>query len=267
MQTYAVMGNPIAHSQSPFIHHAFAEQTQQLIDYFPLLVDLNGLPQALDDFQTRGGKGVNITLPFKQQAFQLVDKVSEKAQRAQAVNTIVFQENGKRFGDITDGVGLVRDLINNLQFVLRNKKILMLGAGGAVRGTLEMLLREQPAKLVIANRTPEKADELASIFSDLGAIEARSFSDLNQCDFDLIINGTSASLQQEIPDLTNVRLTPDTLCYDMMYGKTTPFLDWAEQQGAKTKDGWGMLVEQAAESFYLWRNLRPNTKPLLNPAF
>lgn len=261
MDQYGVMGNPVQHSKSPLIHRLFAEQTKQDLQYIPILVELDGLPDALDQFQASGGKGLNITLPFKHRAFALVDSVSDRALAAEVVNTIVFNEDGTRWGDITDGQGLIQDIIHNHQFSIFNKRVLVLGAGGAVSGVIDPLLNENPLNLVIANRTPNKAFALVENFIADTPLIACGLEDLAGQEFDLVINGTSASLRGEIIDLPSGLLSADAYCYDMVYGKgITPFLDWAHQQGAaRCQDGFGMLVEQAAESFFLWRNVRPDT--------
>jgi len=258
---YAVMGNPIAHSKSPFIHTAFARQTGQLMRYEALLVGLSEFTQAVDDFQARGGKGLNITVPFKPMAWQLADFRSERAERAGAVNTLWFDEQGRRQGDNTDGIGLVRDLSHNHGYRMENQRVLILGAGGAVRGILEPLLQENPAQCVIANRTLAKAQELAHWFP----LTTVSYDDLIHHTFDLIINGTSASLQGERLPLPAGLLAPGGWCYDMMYAAhPTSFMQWGLAQGAaQVLDGLGMLVEQAAEAFYLWRGIKPDTLPVI----
>lgn len=264
---YAVMGNPIVHSQSPFIHQQFAQQTGENLTYQALLVDTEAaaFPQAVQDFQQQGGKGLNITVPFKQAAWQLADCRQPRAEKAGAVNTLWFDEQGKRIGDNTDGVGLVRDLTENHQYALQDKTILILGAGGAVRGVLEPILAAQPARCVIANRTVAKAEQLTGLFPEISSLFACGFEELTNQQFDLIINGTSASLQGQLPALPANLLHADSWIYDMMYAATdTAFMQWGKQQGAaKTLDGLGMLVEQAAEAFYLWRTVRPNTTPII----
>ncbi len=263
LDTYAVFGNPIAHSKSPQIHSAFARQTAQVLRYEARLAELGGFAQALQQFQAEGGKGCNITLPFKPDAFALADQLSVRAQQAGAVNTLWFAQDGRRLGDNTDGVGLVRDLTQNQQFSLAQRDILLLGAGGAVRGVLAPLLELAPARLVIANRTLEKAVALAQLHPD-APLHASAFADLNGQRFDLIINGTSSGLQGEVPPLPAGILRPDGLAYDMFYAKeTTPFMRWAQAQGSAAVDGLGMLVEQAAEAFYLWRGVRPLTQPVI----
>ncbi len=261
---YAVMGNPIQHSKSPRIHALFARQTGQNIEYSAIQVDPGGLEQAIGNFQASGGKGLNITVPFKRTAWELMDELSERARLAGAVNTILFR-NHSRHGDNTDGVGLVRDLRHNHAITLENRDILLLGAGGAARGVLEPLLAERPARLVIANRTPNRAHDLADRFSPLGEVRGCGLAALEGQRFDLIINATAASLAGELPPLPDELLNAGGCCYDMMYGpEPTPFLQWAKAHGAgKTIDGLGMLVEQAAESFFLWRGVRPNTGPVI----
>lgn len=258
---YAVMGNPIAHSKSPQIHAAFAAQTGQDMSYQALLVAEDGFAEAVDKFRQAGGKGLNITVPFKLQAWQLVNQRSERAEAAGAVNTIKFNDDGSMFADNTDGVGMVRDITINHQMTLRDRNVLMLGAGGAVQGVLLPLLAEKPASLIIANRTASKAVELAQRFADRGNIHGCGFDDLKDQRFDVIINGTAASLQGEVPPLHDNIFTSGALAYDMMYAdKPTAFLAWAQQHGAaQCVDGLGMLVEQAAESFTLWRGVRPST--------
>jgi shikimate dehydrogenase len=264
---YAVMGNPIAHSLSPAIHAEFARLTGQGMTYEAILVEPGGLARAIGCFRASGGKGLNITLPFKRQAWALVDSRSERAERAGAVNTIAFDADGRSFGDNTDGPGLVRDLVENLGVGLRSRRVLLLGAGGAVRGVLGPILDEQPAEIVIANRTADKARDLARVFSTSGfaALSGCGLSDLRGRAFDVVINGTSASLRGEIPSLPGSIVAPGGWCYDMVYGaRPTPFMEWATAHGAAgVADGLGMLVEQAAVSFELWRGVRPRTGPVI----
>ncbi len=260
---YAVMGNPISHSKSPRIHALFARQTQQQLEYSAIQVDSGGFTQAVGNFVASGGKGLNITVPFKQEAYALVASRSPRAERAGAVNTIKI-ENKKLFGDTTDGVGLVTDLLHNHGINLREARILLMGAGGAARGVIEALMQQAPAYLLIANRTPDKAVELASVFADLGTLHGSGYEQLAEQQFDVVINATAASLQGEMPDLPDDVLADGACCYDMMYGKVTQFMHWSQFHGAaKVLDGLGMLVEQAAESFYLWRGVRPNTAPVI----
>ena len=262
---YAVFGNPIAHSKSPRIHRLFAAQTGQDIVYNALLVPLHSFARAVADFQALGGRGANVTVPFKQEAWALAAERSPRAQRAGAVNTLIRRDDGGWYGDTTDGVGLVRDLCINHGVELAGRRVLLLGAGGAARGVLEPLLTERPQQLVIANRTLTKAQELAQTFADLGALRASSFDALRSESFDVIINATAAGLHGEVAPLPAGVIAPRGCAYDMMYGDTpTDFVRWAQQQGAaQAYDGLGMLVEQAAESFYLWRGVRPETAPVI----
>ncbi|NMQ20196.1 shikimate dehydrogenase [Candidatus Competibacter phosphatis] len=261
---YAVMGNPIAHSKSPRIHALFAAQTGQNLEYRAILVEADGFAAAARAFRDAGGKGLNVTVPFKQDAWVFADLLSARAERAGAVNTLVFDATGVR-GDNTDGPGLVRDLTGNHGCPLADKKILLLGAGGAARGVLQPLLAERPAQLVIANRTVAKAVELTLRFSDLGRVSGCGFADLAGRRFDLIVNATAAGLHDAVPPLPDGVLATDGWCYDLMYGKEpTAFVRWGWAQGAvHSLDGLGMLVEQAAESFHLWRGVWPETKPVI----
>ncbi len=258
---YAVMGNPIAHSKSPKIHALFAQQTHQLLTYEAILVPLDGFAAAVAEFRASGGKGLNITVPFKQEAWVVDAEHSECAQRAGAVNTLCFRDDGTTLADTTDGVGLVRDFTRNHGITLTAKRVLILGAGGAVRGVLEPILAERPAIVVVANRTVSKAQELARLFSDMGSINGCGFEALADQQFDLVVNGTAASLGGEVPPLPDDLLALNASCYDMMYGAVpTPFQRWATAHGAvQSLDGLGMLVEQAAEAFMLWRGVRPET--------
>ena len=264
MDRYVVFGNPIAHSKSPVLHRLFAEQTGQSMQYDTLLAPLDGFaPCALAFFQE--GRGANVTVPFKEDAYRLANSLTPRAQRAGAVNTLSKQADGSLLGDNTDGAGLVRDLTVNAGFSLKGKRILILGAGGAVRGALEPLLAQGPTSVTIANRTVEKAEMLVELFSDLGPVAASGFDWLRE-PVDLIINATSASLAGELPPIASSLIEPGkTLCYDMMYGKEpTPFCAWAtEHRAGQVMDGLGMLAEQAAEAFYLWRGVRPDTAPAL----
>ena len=266
MDQYAVMGNPIHHSKSPQIHKAFAAQTGELLEYRAIHVELDGFEEAVSQFfaEENNGKGLNITVPFKQQAWELADQLTDRAKRAGAVNTLWKDENNQLWGDTTDGVGLVRDITINNNVSIQGKRVLVLGAGGAVRGILQPLLEQNPEGVVIANRTVSRAEELAELFSDLGPITASGFEQVAGS-FDLIINGTAASLQGDVPPLPESVITGTTVTYDMMYGKElTVFSQWARAKGArKTVDGLGMLVEQAAESFSIWRKVRPATSGLI----
>jgi shikimate dehydrogenase len=264
MPKYAVMGNPIAHSKSPQIHGLFAEQTGQSMSYERILVPEDGFADAVAAFERDGGDGLNITVPFKREAWELVTKRSERAQRAGAVNTIALRE-GERFGDNTDGIGLVRDLRDNHGVSLQDRRILILGAGGAVRGVLPSLLAEDPREIVIANRTVARALSLARDMADLGRVRACGFEDLKGERFDIVINGTSAGLSGELPPLPDDLLREGAACLDMVYADApTVFVEWARAHGAAVAvDGLGMLVEQAAESFQLWRGVRPETGPVI----
>ncbi len=261
---YGVMGNPITHSKSPKIHRLFAEQTKQLLEYSAIHVDSGGFRQAIGNFQASGGKGLNITVPFKQEAFDIADECSERANRAGAVNTLKFEGN-KIIGDNTDGVGLVNDLQHNRNIKIKNKTILVMGAGGATRGVINPLLVEQPTAVFIVNRTVDKAKDLAEIFNDFGNIDAGSYNALDNKTFDIIINATAASLHGELAPLPDGILAPDAVCYDMMYAKEpTLFMDWATKNNAAVvSDGLGMLVEQAAESFSIWRGVRPDSNVVI----
>lgn len=263
--TYAVMGNPITHSLSPQIHAAFAKQTNQRIEYTAIQVDLGGFDQAVGNFFAHGGKGLNVTVPFKQEAWALADELSPEAKRAGAVNTLLMNSDGKLLGRNTDGIGLVRDLLQNHGVSIENKRVLLVGAGGAARGVLQPLLEKKPSALVIVNRTPARAHDLAEAFSELGDVTGAGFDDLADQTFDLIINATAASLHGEIPPLPDTVCAKNCWCYDMMYSaEPTPFVLWGEKQGAsKSVDGLGMLVEQAAESFFHWRGIHPETAPVI----
>lgn len=264
MQYYAVMGNPIAHSKSPLIHTAFAQQFKIKLNYEKILVPSGELASALLVFQNRGGNGVNITLPLKEEAYQLVHQHTQRAVLARAVNTIIFNSPGLWLGDNTDGVGLIRDLLNNRHLSVNSKKLLVIGAGGATRGILAALLAEQPRCLVIANRTLEKAEHLVQEFGALGHLFCCHFEALAEHTFDLVINATSASTKGESLKLP-FSLPKGAICYDLAYGDNAqPFLSWARECGAsQCFDGLGMLVEQAAEAFYGWHGERPDTKPVI----
>lgn len=263
---YAVFGNPIAHSKSPDIHRQFAEQTGQDLSYSKKLVAEDGFEAAANEFFANGGRGLNITVPFKQDAYAYVARTTPRARRAGAVNTLSLEADGTILGDTTDGVGLVSDIVNNLGWEIRHKRVLVLGAGGAVRGVLEPLLEQQPQHIVIANRTVDKALQLSKGFAEFGYLLGCGFDMLGEQQFDLIINGTSAGLQGELPPLPDSLIDANgtTACYDMLYGaEPTPFIQWAAQRGAQVSDGLGMLVGQAAESFVLWRGVRPETAPVI----
>ena len=259
---YAVMGDPVAHSKSPRIHAMFANQFKHNIEYLAIQVDAGGFAQAVEQFRANRGAGLNVTVPYKQEAHALADQLSERAQLAGAVNTLKFDADGRLFGDNTDGAGLAHDLTRNLGLHLRDKRILLLGAGGAVRGVLAPLLKQRPALIVVANRSEWKAKELAEEFAQYGKLEACGLDALKGKRFDLVINGTAASLKGEVPPLPENLFARRALAYDMMYGdKSKPFLDWAALHGAdNVTDGLGMLVEQAAESYLLWHGVRPETR-------
>lgn len=264
MDRYAVIGNPIAHSKSPLIHGLFARQTGQQLTYEALLAPLDDFAGTLRAF-LREGLGANVTVPFKEQAWELVDTRTPAAELAGAVNTIARQADGRLLGDNTDGKGLVRDIQHNAGFSLSGKRVLLVGAGGAARGVIQPLLEAQPAQLCVVNRTVEKAEHLARLFRDLGPISAAGFDWIEE-PVDLIINATSASLDGQLPPISPGLIQPGlTWCYDMMYAsEATIFNRWAAQQGAaRCLDGLGMLVEQAAEAFALWRGVRPETAPVL----
>lgn len=261
---YAVFGNPIQHSKSPSIHRMFAEQTGQDLHYTKQLVEVGTFNASADAFFAQGGRGLNITVPFKQEAYAYAQQLTARAERAGAVNFLAKLSDGRILGDNTDGIGMVHDM-HNLGWQIAAKRVLILGAGGAVRGVLQPLLEEQPAQIVIANRTLAKAEDLAKNFIDLGNVQASSYEQLAGEQFDIVINGTSASLAGELPPLPTGLLREGAYCYDMMYSaEPTVFLQWAQQQGAaQLADGLGMLVGQAAEAFYLWRQIRPEVVPVL----
>lgn len=262
---YAVIGFPVSHSWSPFIHGMFAKQTGQNLSYTRLEVAPEKLATTLDEFFGGGGKGLNVTVPHKQAACLLTRFRTPRAEIAGAVNTIANRDDGL-LGDNTDGAGLLADLTQNLSLILEDTRILVLGAGGASRGVLGPLLDASPAYVEIANRNAERAVELAAEFATLGEVHGCGFDAISaQGTFDLILNATSASLQDTVPPVPPAVVGPTTLCYDMAYGKgDTAFTRWARNAGAgRAETGWGMLVEQAAESFQLWRGVKPQTAPVL----
>ena len=262
---YGVMGYPVSHSRSPVIHRLFALQTNQNIQYELLQVAPDKLETAVRQFQRTGGKGLNITVPHKGEVAKLCDQLSERASTAGAVNTLSFRQ-GEIHGENTDGIGLLRDLAINLGITLEGANILILGAGGATRGIVGPLLEMQPSSLRIANRTLDKAQALADHFSRSGPVSACRFNAVPVTEkYDLMINATSAGLQGEAPPYPAAAISADTFCYDLSYGlKPTPFSIWARENGAENSVmGWGMLVEQAAESFHMWRGVRPDTAPVL----
>ena len=262
---YGVMGYPVSHSRSPVIHRLFALQTNQHIQYELLQVSPDKLETAVRQFQRTGGKGLNVTVPHKSEVAKLCDQLSEPASTAGAVNTLSFRES-EIHGDNTDGIGLLRDLAINQGVTLEGANILILGAGGATRGIVGPLHEMQPSSLRIANRTIDKAQALAEHFSHSGPVSACRFNMVPVSeDYDLIINATSAGVRGETPPYPEAALSERTFCYDLSYGlKPTPFSVWAREHGAaRSVMGWGMLVEQAAESFHIWRGVRPDTAPVL----
>lgn len=256
---YAVIGNPVAHSKSPWIHAQFARQTGQVMEYGAILAPIDGFSRAIAEFRAVGGKGANITLPFKQEAFRLATRASERARAAQAVNTMAF-DGASIFGDNTDGAGLIGDLRRNLGFDPAGKRVLLMGAGGAAQGVVCPLLESRPARLAIANRTAQKARSLAQRFAPAAG---GGYAEFAREQFDLVINATSAGLRDELPAVSAAIFASGALAYEMVYGRDTPFLRLAREAGATASDGFGMLVEQAAESFLLWRGVRPDTASVL----
>lgn len=263
MDQYAIFGHPIKHSKSPFIHTLFAKQTMQQMHYQAIKVPINDFKERLQLFFSEDGKGCNVTVPFKEEAFKFAQQLTERAQLAGAVNTLKLTDDGVIIGDNTDGAGLVLDLKNN-HIDISNHRILLLGSGGAARGVCGSILDEKPAQLVIANRTYSKAQALATNFSKIGNIKACEFQYLSG-EFDLIINATSASLSGELLPINKQLIRPETAIYDMMYSQEpTVFNNWAKEHGARLIiDGLGMLVGQAAESFSIWRGIKPGTKQVL----
>ena len=265
MDRYAVIGNPIAHSKSPEIHAAFARQTGEAIEYTRLLGRLDDFEGDVRRFLAAGGQGLNVTVPFKEQAWRLADELSERAHSAGAVNTLTRLADNRLRGDNTDGVGLVRDLGINHGFRFPAKRVLILGAGGAVRGIVRPLLEERPKRLIIANRTAAKAYSLASGLAGFGPVAGCGLDELEGMSFDLIINGTAAGLSGQLPEIPHSVLARGGWCYDMMYSRqATAFQQWGrDHRAARSLDGLGMLVEQAAESFRLWRGILPETAPVI----
>ncbi|MGO4279897.1 shikimate dehydrogenase [Cupriavidus sp. OV038] len=269
---YVVVGNPVSHSRSPAIHAAFARQTGEAVQYDRLEAPLGAFADTVRRFLAEGGHGFNVTTPFKLEAYDLADRLTPRAEAAGAVNTM-WIEDGLIHGDNTDGVGLVRDIQDNLDVLLEDKRILLLGAGGAAMGAMLPLIECRPARIVVANRTASKASDMLEEFVEAadqynvelwgGGLDALSaLSEEERCD--VVINASSSSLQGEVPPVPDYLLGEGVLAYDMMYGaRPTVFLAYAAQWGARTSDGLGMLVEQAAEAFYNWRGVRPNTVPVL----
>lgn len=258
---YAVVGNPVAHSKSPEIHALFARQTAEAIEYTRILAPLDGFEDTVRRFVREGGRGLNVTVPFKFDAFRLATERTPRAETAGAVNTLRFDGN-QILGDNTDGAGLVADITRNLGIGLADARILMLGAGGAAYGVMLPLLDQKPAVLHIANRTPEKAASLADAFARYGRTSSSGYDTL-EGRYDVIINATSAGLQDTMPDVSATVFGQGSLALDMVYAdKPTAFMQFAAGQGARVRDGFGMLVEQAAESFSVWRGVRPETAPV-----
>ena len=260
---YAVTGNPVAHSKSPWIHTEFARQTHQDMAYERIEAPLDGFARTLDEFRAAGGRGTNVTLPFKQEAFAYVTEASDRARDAGAVNTFKF-DHAHVQGDNTDGVGLVNDIRKNLGWEIKDRRVLLVGAGGAARGVIGPLLALHPRIVAITNRTFSKAEGIALHFAAAGNVKVIAQADLPGHQFDIIINATAASLENKLPMVPCGAFAESSLAYDMMYGRPiTPFLALAQQAGAIVADGLGMLVEQAAEAFLLWHGVRPDTGPVL----
>jgi shikimate dehydrogenase len=261
---YGVIGHPIAHSKSPVIHAQFARQTGQDISYEAFDIPPKALEKRVGALVADGLRGFNVTVPHKEAITEFVDSLEDQAKLAGAVNTVTVQPDGSLRGDNTDGVGLARDLVRNLDIELAGIRILVLGAGGATRGIVPALLEAEPASLRIANRTVERAELLAEQFSDLGHVLACSFDSVGDDSFDLVINATSAGLNGEVPPFPSSIIDRDSFCYDLSYAMhDTPFVAWARQLKPRAVyQGWGMLVEQAAESFRIWRGVRPDTRPV-----
>jgi shikimate dehydrogenase len=262
---YGVVGHPVAHSWSPFIHGLFARETGQAMSYRLYDFTPEEFEARVREFFAQGGRGLNITLPHKITAVDIASELTTRAAHSGAVNTLAMQKDGTILGDNTDGAGLVRDLCDNLGLVIIRRRILIVGAGGAARGVIAPLLALEPAQVVIANRTAERAQNLAGAFAKLGPVQGVGLRYITGDAFDLIINATSASLSGALPPMSNAIVGPETVCYDMAYGKNeTPFVQWSLKRGcARAVQGWGMLVEQAAESFRVWRGLKPSTATVL----
>ena len=264
LDRYGVVGHPVSHSLSPFIHAMFARETGQAMSYRPYDVAPEDFATRVRSFFAEGGSGLNVTLPHKIAAVEITDELTERAAHAAAVNTLAAQD-GRILGDNTDGAGLVRDLCDNLGLVITNRRVLIIGAGGATRGILAPILSLEPTLVVIANRTPERAEALAAAFADLGVTQGVGFDYIEPTAFDIVVNATSASLSGDIPPIPEGAVGADTVCYDLAYGRSaSAFVRWAERVGcARAEQGLGMLVEQAAESFRLWRGVRPSTVAVL----
>ncbi len=263
---YLVFGNPISHSKSPWIHGLFAAETGEKLDYDKQCIEIGDFERQARQFFNSGGKGLNVTVPFKQEAYRFADKLTPGARRAGAVNTLALQPDGTVLGDNTDGVGLIRDLVENLGWPIQHKRVLVLGAGGAVRGVLEPLLAQGPSMLVVANRSIDRVIQLTRAVADQGPVEGCGYDGLPGRQFDLVINGTSASMSGQVPPLPDDLLAANARCYDLFYAaEPTVFMLWAEAHGAvAVADGLGMLVEQAAEAFSLWRGKRPDSLAVID---
>ncbi len=264
---YAVIGNPIEHSKSPVIHHAFAQLTHQDIQYERVLAPLDGFAHTVHGLIAQGFKGANVTVPFKLEAFAMANRLTERAQDAGAVNTLIFDAQGI-IGDNTDGIGLVRDITKNIGVSFSGKRVLLIGAGGASEGVLHPILAAQPELLIITNRTLDKALNMVKRVEARGellyvSVSAYAFDDLHGQQFDIVINATSAGLSDSQLQLPSGIFASNALAYDMMYGRITPFMTFAKQQGAIVFDGLGMLIEQAAEAFFVWRGVHPPTAPVI----
>ena len=263
---FVLFGHPVGHSWSPFIHGMFARQFDHVVDYKLRDVKPEEFRHAVINFFVEQGSGANVTLPHKPAAAEIVNELSARAERARAVNTIVRRSATELYGDNTDGAGLVTDLVRNLGTKIAGQHVLIMGAGGAVRGVLAPLLEQEPREICIANRTPDRAERLRDEFSDLGEISASGFDSVADRPWDVIVNATAASLAGEVPALPPGTVAPATVCYDMAYGRgDTAFMRWARDRGSNhAHKGWGMLVEQAAESYLLWHGVRPETKPVVD---
>ena len=264
---YAVVGNPVAHSLSPRIHAEFARATGESLQYQAIEIAADAFAAGIAELQQQKFLGLNVTVPFKREAWELCNSLSSRARIAGAVNTLCLQSDGTIHGDNTDGVGLVRDLVNNLKIEIKQRNILILGAGGAVRGVLEPLLALSPARITVANRNVDKARALALDFTSVGKIEVLAYDQIKPGGYHLIINATAAGLDNQIPPVSTAVLEGTGVCYDMMYNLKAPtaFVEWSIANGMKrSHDGLGMLVEQAAEAFHLWRGVRPATSLLLS---
>jgi shikimate dehydrogenase len=263
---YAVIGNPISHSKSPLIHGAFAEATGQDLEYGLIEGPLDGFAAAVRDFQRGGGRGLNVTTPFKLQAFEMADEKSEQAQLAGAANALKFEADGRILAENFDGIGLANDIVRNQGVPMTGKRVLVLGAGGAVRGLLLPFLAERPAELVIANRDPAKAAQLAQALAMHGRIRGGCYAEIGPGAFEIVCNATSASQRAELPPVPPEVFASDGLAYELAYGKgLTPFLQLAQRAGVRRlADGVGMLVDQAAEAFVWWRGVRPETRALID---